>query len=93
MPEYIRWDAPGVEVIQDGEDEKKKEIAKQFLKLQEMSFNLTCHAMRATHLKTQGVNNAGCLCYKDKRLRRAGPRRQDNNPRQSPRAPGTRHVC
>lgn len=53
--QYIKWDAPGVEVIGPEEEELKITIAKQFNTLQEKSFRQIHHGMRATHLKTQGV--------------------------------------
>lgn len=52
---YVKWDAPGVEVIGPEEEELKITIAKQFNSLQEKSFRQIHHGMRATHLKTQGV--------------------------------------
>lgn len=55
MPEYIKWDAPGVEVEQPGEKEKIKEVAEQFNRLQMMNFDEHHHCLRGTHLKTQGV--------------------------------------
>jgi hypothetical protein len=48
-------DAPGVEVVQPGEEDLKLHVAKQFNQLQTLSFQKTAHCMRATHLKTQGV--------------------------------------
>ncbi|KAG4432911.1 hypothetical protein IFR05_011604 [Cadophora sp. M221] len=54
MPEYIKWDAPGVEVIQPGEAEKIKEVSDQFNRFQMMNFNEHHHCLRGTHLKTQG---------------------------------------
>lgn len=53
---YVQWDAPGVEVIDDGEEELKKTIAGQFNELQKMHFQQNHHGMRATHVKTQGVS-------------------------------------
>lgn len=55
MPEYIKWDAPGVEVEQPGEKEKIKEVAEQFNRLQMMNFDEHHHCLQGTHLKTQGV--------------------------------------
>lgn len=52
--EFCR-DAPGVEVIQPGEEELKKKTAQHFCALQSLQFQQTHHCMRATHLKTQGV--------------------------------------
>lgn len=49
-------DAPGVEVIQPGEEEKIQEVADQFNRFQMMNFNEHHHCLRATHLKTQGVS-------------------------------------
>lgn len=49
-------DAPGVEVIQPGEEELKQKTAKHFTDLQGLQFQQTHHCMRATHLKTQGVS-------------------------------------
>ncbi|KAK0125851.1 hypothetical protein ONS95_007482 [Cadophora gregata] len=54
MPEYIKWDAPGVEVIQPGEAEKIQEVSDQFKRFQMMNFNEHHHCLRGTHLKTQG---------------------------------------
>ncbi|PMD48065.1 heme-dependent catalase [Hyaloscypha variabilis F] len=54
MPEYIRWDAKGVEAIQPGEQEKIKEVSAQFNRFQMMNFNEHHHCLRGTHLKTQG---------------------------------------
>lgn len=70
MGNYIKWyditpkmefkaektrDAPGVEVIQPGEQEKIKEVSDQFNRFQMMNFNEHHHCLRGTHLKTQGV--------------------------------------
>lgn len=52
---YIKWDAPGVEVIQDGEKEKIQKVSDQFNRFQMMNFNEHMHCLRGTHLKTQGV--------------------------------------
>jgi hypothetical protein len=54
--EYIRWDAKGVEVIPDNEQEKIKEVSDQFNRFQMMNFNEHHHCLRGTHLKTQGVS-------------------------------------
>ncbi|EME81437.1 uncharacterized protein MYCFIDRAFT_38573 [Pseudocercospora fijiensis CIRAD86] len=51
---YIKWDAPGVEVIQPGEKEKIWEVSEQFKRMQMMNFNEHHHCLRGTHLKTQG---------------------------------------
>ncbi|WPH03045.1 heme-dependent catalase [Acrodontium crateriforme] len=51
---YIRWDAKGVEVIQDGEKEKIQAVSDQFQRFQMMNFNEHHHCLRGTHLKTQG---------------------------------------
>jgi hypothetical protein len=53
--EYIRWDAKGVEVITDKEQEKIKAVSDQFNRFQMMNFNEHHHCLRGTHLKTQGV--------------------------------------
>jgi hypothetical protein len=55
MPEYIHWDAPGVESEQPGEPEKIKQVSEQFCRFQMMNFDEHHHALRGTHLKTQGV--------------------------------------
>ena len=49
-------DAPGVEVVQPGEEEKIKEVAEQFNRLQMLNFNEHMHCLRGTHLKTQGAS-------------------------------------
>ena len=54
---YIPWDAPGVETIQPGEQEKIWEVSEQFKRFQMMNFNEHMHCLRGTHLKTQGVSN------------------------------------
>ncbi|KAF2760028.1 heme-dependent catalase [Pseudovirgaria hyperparasitica] len=51
---YIKWDAPGVEVVQPGEKEKIQEVSNQFQRMQMMNFNEHHHCLRGTHLKTQG---------------------------------------
>ncbi|KAH7079322.1 catalase-like domain-containing protein [Paraphoma chrysanthemicola] len=51
---YIKWDAPGVETIQPGEQEKIKDVSDQFNRFQMMNFNEHMHCLRGTHLKTQG---------------------------------------
>lgn len=51
---YIRWDAEGVEVLQEGEDEKIRAVSEQFNRFQMMNFNEHMHCLRGTHLKTQG---------------------------------------
>lgn len=56
VPEYIHWDAPGVEVEQPGEKEKIQEVSQQFNRFQMMNFNEHMHCLRGTHLKTQGVS-------------------------------------
>lgn len=56
MPQYIKWDAPGVEIIEPGEEELKKKTAEHFCAMQSLNFTATHHCMRATHLKTQGVS-------------------------------------
>lgn len=56
MPDYVKWDAPGVEKEQPGEQEKIKEVAAQFNRLQMMNFDDHQHVLRGTHLKTQGVS-------------------------------------
>ena len=58
MPEYIRWDAEGVEKKQPGEEEKIKQVSEQFCRFQMMNFDEHHHALRGTHLKTQGVSAA-----------------------------------
>lgn len=54
--EYIRWDAEGVEVIPENEQEKIKAVSDQFNRFQMMNFNEHHHCLRGTHLKTQGVS-------------------------------------
>lgn len=49
-------DDPKVEQEQPGEKEKIQEVSDQFNRLQTMSFNDHMHALRGTHLKTQGVS-------------------------------------
>lgn len=56
MSQYIKWDAPGVEIIEPGEDELKTKTAQHFCAMQALNFQQTHHCMRATHLKTQGVS-------------------------------------
>ncbi|KAK4046904.1 hypothetical protein OIO90_006412 [Microbotryomycetes sp. JL221] len=51
---YIRWDAPGVEVVPDDEATKIQEVSDQFNRFQQMNFNEHHHMFRGTHLKTQG---------------------------------------
>lgn len=65
--EYIRWDAEGVEVIPDNEQEKIKAVSDQFNRFQMMNFNEHHHCLRGTHLKTQGVSEcvASRLYYAD----------------------------
>lgn len=53
-PQYIKWNAPGVEVEQPGEKEKIWEVSEQFKRFQMMNFNEHMHCLRGTHLKTQG---------------------------------------
>jgi hypothetical protein len=52
---YIKWDAEGVEVIPDDEEEKIREVSAQFNRFQMMNFNEHMHCFRGTHLKTHGV--------------------------------------
>lgn len=59
--EYIRWDAKGVEVIPDNEQEKIKAVSDQFNRFQMMNFNEHHHCLRGTHLKTQGVSELEVL--------------------------------
>lgn len=51
---YIHWDAPGVEKILTGEQEKIQAVSDQFNRFQMMNFNEHMHCLRGTHLKTQG---------------------------------------
>lgn len=51
---YIKWNSPGVEIIEPGEDEVKAKTAGHFCAMQRQQFQSTQHARRATHLKTQG---------------------------------------
>lgn len=99
MPEYIKWDAPGVEVIQPGEKEKIQQVSDQFNRFQMMNFNEHHHCLRGTHLKTQGVcarsTSPPCssrpfnIIAKHLKVRDG----QIYSPRQSPTSPRTRHVC
>ncbi|KAE9982486.1 hypothetical protein EG328_010876 [Venturia inaequalis] len=52
--EYIRWNAKGVEVVPENEQEKIKAVSDQFNRFQMMNFNEHHHCLRGTHLKTQG---------------------------------------
>ncbi|TID12998.1 hypothetical protein E6O75_ATG10137 [Venturia nashicola] len=52
--EYIRWDAQGVEIVPENEQEKIKAVSDQFNRFQMMNFNEHHHCLRGTHLKTQG---------------------------------------
>ena len=54
---YIKWDAPGVETIEDGEAVKIQDVSDQFNRFQMMNFNEHMHCFRGTHLKTQGVSS------------------------------------
>jgi hypothetical protein len=54
--EYIKWDAKGVEVVPEGEQEKIRAVSDQFNRFQMMNFNEHMHCLRGTHLKTQGVS-------------------------------------
>ncbi|KAE8449435.1 hypothetical protein EG329_008043 [Mollisiaceae sp. DMI_Dod_QoI] len=54
MASYIKWNSPGVEVIQPGEQEEIKEVSDQFNRFQMMNFNEHHHCLRGTHLKTHG---------------------------------------
>jgi hypothetical protein len=89
MPEYIRWDAKGVENEQPGEKEKIKEVSEQFSRFQMMNFDDNQHALRGTHLKTQGVRH---LSYPRPSLIFAVRRRQVHRPGQSATSSRTRHV-
>jgi hypothetical protein len=55
-PWATKWDAPGVEVIEPGEEEKIQAVSDQFNRFQMMNFNEHMHCLRGTHLKTQGVS-------------------------------------
>ncbi len=55
MPEYIKWDAEGVENIQPEEEQRIIDVSAQFNRFQMMNFNEHHHCLRGTHLKTQGV--------------------------------------
>ncbi|KAH6663520.1 hypothetical protein B0J14DRAFT_609198 [Halenospora varia] len=39
MPNYVKWDAPGVKVTQPGEAEKIQAVSEQFNRFQMMNFN------------------------------------------------------
>lgn len=52
---YIPWDAPGVEDVKPGEEEKARQIAETMNRMQKHNFNRHRHAFRATHVKTQGI--------------------------------------
>lgn len=51
---YIKWDAPGVEKVPDGEEKIITDTAAQFNRFQMMNFNEHHHCLRGTHPKTQG---------------------------------------
>jgi len=51
---YIKWDAPGVEVVDSREEEMIRDVSAQFNRFQMMNFNEHHHCLRGTHLKTQG---------------------------------------
>jgi hypothetical protein len=89
MPEYVRWDASGVEHEQPGEKEKIKEVSEQFSRFQMMNFDDNQHALRGTHLKTQGVRNPP---HSQLSLTFTVRRRQIHRTRQSPTSSRTRHV-
>lgn len=55
LPDCDR-NAPGVEVEQPGEKEKIHEVSEQFKRFQMLNFKEHHHALRGTHLKTQGVS-------------------------------------
>ena len=55
--DYIRWDAPGVEVEQPKEKETIQAVSDQFNRFQMYNFNEHMHCLRGTHLKTQGVRD------------------------------------
>ena len=76
-PNYIRWDAPGVEKEQPNEKHDIQEVAGQFcrfqvrlpthepsLSAQKLNLSEHGHCYRGTHLKTQGVV-IGKLTVKD----------------------------
>jgi hypothetical protein len=54
---YIKWDAKGVEVVPENEQEKIQAVSDQFNRFQMMNFNEHMHCLRGTHLKTQGVSS------------------------------------
>jgi hypothetical protein len=88
---YVKWDAQGVETIEPGEKEKIQEVADQFNRFQMMNFNEHMHCLRGTHLKTQGVGIY--IPYIIDTTNNSTVRNgQVYRPRQSPRAPRTRHV-
>lgn len=58
QPLTMTRDAPGVEIIQPGEEELKLKTAGHFCALQRLNFQNTHHCMRGTHLKTQGVRHS-----------------------------------
>lgn len=53
-PNYIKWDAKGVEVVTENEEQRIKDVAGQFCRFQMNNFNEHHHCLRGTHLKTQG---------------------------------------
>jgi hypothetical protein len=52
---YLKWDAPGVEILRPDEDETAYKIGETMNRMQQHNFDKHRHAYRATHVKTQGI--------------------------------------
>ena len=52
--QYLRWDAPGVEVMQQDEETKGRQIAEVMNRMQQRNFSKHRKAFTATHVKSQG---------------------------------------
>lgn len=52
--QYLRWDAPGVEVLRKDEEEKARKIAEIMNRMQARNFAKHRRAFTATHVKSQG---------------------------------------
>ena len=52
---YLRWNAPGVEIPVENEEEKAKQIAATMNRMQEHNFDCHRRAFTGTHVKTQGL--------------------------------------
>lgn len=53
--QYLRWDAPGVEVLQPDEEAKGRQIAEVMTRMQKKNFAKHRKAFTATHVKSQGM--------------------------------------